>query len=310
MKKTGRVLYLIATLIIIAVLLISGCQPAADGDEELSVLEEKGLLLEIKDEGAVALEVNGVSRWFNLSTGVVITGINEGEQVIFSYSETVDGPLILSLERDPQQTGYLRGEGFYNGQIDSHSVEIEIDGQPVAFSINSNFDPNQIKSGSYITFTYTEEEHRPLIVAVEQVKEPPVAEEDYLFAEGVFIGWIDPQAVEIKIRQIFALAEDINIDSLEDGTLVAFTYTEGAEAMVIELLIEAEDPVEGNFIHGTLLSRTASGLVEVEYFRAFSIGNADLDGVAEEDRIAFTYKKDEHRPVLIAVSAEPGDQDN
>lgn len=57
--------------------------------------------------------------------------------------------------------------GIYVGQIDPHSVEIKINGEPMAFQIlevKELFDLLKLKEGDKIEFTYYENKNKELII--------------------------------------------------------------------------------------------------------------------------------------------------
>jgi len=232
----------------------------------------------------------------------MLADINVGDEIVFTYIEAEETLLILTIEKIVKEPELLTCRGIYNGQIDSHSVEIEIDGKPVAFSINGNFNPDLIESGSIIEFTYTESEHRPLIISVDNVEQPAEEDDDFVIGEGIYVGQIDPQSVEIQIQRAFTLAGDIDVESIEDGALVAFTYMESGQQAVIESIQKVEQPIEGDYMHGTLVGRIDANSIEVEYYQAFTVGEVDLDNIDDGERIVFTYRSGEHRPELISIS--------
>jgi hypothetical protein len=302
MRKTTKLITLAIPLIIVLVVLLCGCQPTDTAIEQQPVSEERGVLTGSESSGTVAIEVNGITRSFSLDDSVEMSDINAGDEVVFTYIEAETGLLILTIEKITKEPELLTGRGIYNGQIDSHSVEVEIDGQPVAFSINGSFDPDLIESGSMIEFTYTDDEQRPFIISVDHIEQPDDGENGFLVGEGIYIGQIDPQSVEIQINHAFQLAEDINVDSIEDGALIAFTYIESGQRLIVESIQEVEQPIEGDYIHGTLIGRIDAHSIEVEYFQAFSVGEADLDNVDDGDRVVFTYRSGEYRPELISIT--------
>ena len=92
-----------------------------------------------------------------------IEQLNEGDYVIFTYEENQVGQIVLTtikLDNCP-----LTKEGIYSGQIDNHSVEIMIDGKPVAVQIGKVVDQiEQLNEGDTVIFTYIKNEHGQMVL--------------------------------------------------------------------------------------------------------------------------------------------------
>jgi len=207
------------------------------------------------------------------------------------------------MDADVQQEQViLEEQGILTGQIDSQSVEIEIDGQPRAFVLAEGVSVADISDGSPVNFTYVEEEDRPVLYSIEAVK----IEEDILHGEGVYNGQIDSNSVEIETDgqpTAFALDEEVSVDDIEDGSKVAFTYTETGHRAVIESIEAVDEPIEGEVMHGTLVGQIDAQSVEIRYFQTFTLGeDIEAEDIVDGAEIFFTYSVDNYRPVLKSVT--------
>ncbi len=291
-------------VLLLALSLQTGCQTAETDTEQQTILEDKGILVGIVDSQAIEIEINGTGRVFALAENVNVNHIADGSAIVFTYVEEENRPLILTIEALESFPEVLTAKGTYNGQIDSHSVEIEINGEPIAFTIGENISLEGLSEGDKIEFTYIEELNRPQLLTIDYIESPEEESPDLLIGEGIYIGQIDAQSVELKLNRAFALAEDINIDNFEDGVLVAFTFVESGQRAIIESIKVVDQPIEGDVMHGTLIGRIDSQSVEIEYYQAFAIGNASLADISDGDYVVFTYHPEEHRPVLITIEQQ------
>jgi Cu/Ag efflux protein CusF len=306
MIKKTRVLLLLLAVVVMVSALILGCSSSETESEQQVVLNGEGVWVGLIDSHSAEIEVGGMPRAFALSEDVDAEELSEGTVVVFTYVEEDNRPLILTIDVVEQVTVALTTEGIYNGQIDSHSVEIEVDGEPKAFSIGEDLSLESLESGATIRFTYREEEQRLIIISIDNIELPSGGDEGALVGEGVLVGLIDAQSVEIKINRAFALADDIKADdvsAIEDGSLVAFSFLESGQRAVIESIRAVDEPVEGDVVHGTFIGWIDSQSVEIEYFQAFAVGEADLEGISDGSNVVFTYILKEYRPELISVNA-------
>jgi hypothetical protein len=303
-KKMG-VLMLILVALIMATVLITGCSQTETESEQQVVLNGEGIWVGLIDSQSVEIEVDGEPRAFALSEGLNIEDLIAGTTVAFTYVEEENRPLILTIAAVEQVISALKAEGIYNGQIDSHSVEIEVDGETKAFAIGEGISLEGLESGAIIKFTYREEEYRPLIISIDSIELPAGGDEVELIGEGVLVGLIDAQSVEIQINRAFIFADDISVEDLEnieDGSLVAFSFMESGQRAVIESIRAVDEPLEGNVAHGTFIGWIDSQSVEIEYFQAFATGEANLESIADGSNIIFTYRLKEYRPELVSVT--------
>ncbi|MDP4098276.1 hypothetical protein OIN60_16075 [Paenibacillus sp. P96] len=68
-------------------------------------------------------------------------------------------PATAPTEPAAETPATLTGTGVYNGQADPHTVEIEMDGKPLAFQLGEGVDAQiaPLKEGDAVSFEYTEE---------------------------------------------------------------------------------------------------------------------------------------------------------
>jgi hypothetical protein len=209
---------------------------------------------------------------------------------------------LLSIQAIEVGFEVIEGEGFYIGQIDNLSVEIEIEGKPRAFRLADGVQVEGLENNTKVNIQYRFEDEQFLLLSIKPVEEPIVDENELLVGEGQLIGLIDAQSVEIKINRAFILDPGVSIEDINDGDLVAFKFRESGLQAVIESIRTVEQALEGELMHGTLIGRIDGQSIEIEYFQAFALGSGvSLTGIEDGDDIFFTYLEGEHRPVLISV---------
>jgi hypothetical protein len=303
-KKMGVLLLVLALLAIAA---LAGCQPDRNDSTAGTVIEGEGILVGQIDSQSVEIEINGQLKAFSLGEGVSAAGISDGARVVFSYTETEERPLLLSLTAAVVEEAdtTLSAEGIYTGQIDSHSVEIEVDGEARAFAISEGVVVENIEGGSRITFTYREEEYRPLLLSVEVIEAPVGDGEAEFVGEGIYVGQIDAQSVEIEINRAFVYGGEVSVDGIADGSLVAFTFVESGARAVLDSIKAVDEPIEGNVAHGTFIGQIDGQSVEIIYFQAFALGEGvSVEGINDGSAVFYTYRAEKQRPVLTSLTAK------
>lgn len=303
-KKMGVLLLVLALLAIAA---LAGCRPDRNDSTAGTVIEGEGILVGQIDSQSVEIEINGQLKAFSLGEGVSAAGISDGARIVFSYTETEEQPLLLSLTAavvDEAGT-IMHGEGVYTGQIDSHSVEIEVDGEARAFAIGEGVVVENIAGGSRIAFTYHEEEYRPLLLSVEVIEAPASELEVEIVGEGIYVGQIDAQSVEIEINRAFVYGGEVSVDGIADGSLVAFAFVESGARAVLDSIEAVDEPVEGDVMHGTFIGQIDGQSVEISYFQAFALGEGvSVDGINDGSAVFYTYRAEKQRPILTSLTAK------
>jgi hypothetical protein len=311
-KKIGAWL-IILTILFLVVLNGSGCrpkEPELDLDEK-QVQQAEGIYIGQIDVNLAKIKIDNRLLVFKLDEGVTLEEIPDGSRVAISYIEEEKNDsgeskdtrfLLLSIQAIEVGFEVIEGEGFYIGQIDNLSVEIEIEGKPRAFRLADGVQVEGIENNTKVNIQYRFEDEQFLLLSIKPVEEPIVDENELLVGEGQLIGLIDAQSVEIKINRAFILDPGVSIEDINDGDLVAFKFRESGLQAVIESIRTVEQALEGELMHGTLIGRIDGQSIEIEYFQAFALGSGvSLTGIEDGDDIFFTYLEGEHRPVLISV---------
>lgn len=306
-KYGGFGFTLTVSLFLIALLIIAGCgggQMEAEVAEEKPVLDGRGVYIGQIDSQSIEIEVVGEPRVFALGEGVDLSDVSDGSEVEFTYIEDEERPLLQSIESLAVEEEVIHAEGVYVGQIDTNSVEIEVDGQPGAYTLDEGLDIEDVEDGSRIKFSYRDGAARPTLESIEVIEAPTEDEYDMVITgEGILIGLIDSRSVEVEIQRAFMLSEDVSAEGIEDGSLVAFTFTETGQRAVIEWIEAVDQYMEGEVMHGTLVEQIDSQSVEIRYVQPFAIGeDVDISEIEEGTEVVFTYSVDPHRPVLESVT--------
>jgi len=131
---------------------------------EAPTYKGEGILVGAIDAQSVEIVVDGSEKVFALAEGLRIDHIPDGSSVIFHYVETDTRPVINSITSLDTS---LSGEGVYVGQIDSHSIEIDVDGSFAVFELGEGIDLEGLNEGDSVQFTYREGAHRPLLLTLE-----------------------------------------------------------------------------------------------------------------------------------------------
>jgi hypothetical protein len=299
--------WVIVTLVAIALLIIllgSGCRPSGTGSEDQVILEGEGIFVGQIDSHSVEILIDDQPRAFGLGEGVSVVDISDGSAVAFTYTEEEARPVLFSIRAVEIEDEILQGEGIYTGQIDSHSVEIVVGSQPKVFALGEGVSLDHIEDGSRVVFTYRKEETRPLLLSIEMTDRPADGETGDLVGEGILVGQIDAQSVEILLNRVFMLGNDVSTEGIDEGSLVAFTYSESGQRAVLDSLKAVDEPVEGDIAHGIFIGHSDSQSIEIQYYMAFALGAAvSIADIADGAEVVFTYQEGLHRPVLTSIIA-------
>jgi len=306
LKKTGVFLLLLVFILTVAVFW-SGCRPEEEAEAEADLLKDgRGVLIGQIDSHSVEIEVNGQPKVFALGERVKLDEINDGSKVIFTYVEEEERPVLISIAAIEEPVKIHKEEGVFVGLDGTRVVEIEINGDLMRFALEEWVAVDDIAEGSEVFFTYQETENMPLLLSIEAVEEQADREEDRiedeLQAEGILIGLLDANSVEIELTRAFQLGEGVSVEGIEDGSRVAFTFKEDAQGAFLQSIEAVDAPPEGDVMDGTFAGRIDGRLVEIEYFQAFTLGEGvSVEGIEENSQIDFTYRPDPHRPVLTSL---------
>ncbi len=202
----------------------------------------------------------------------------------------------------------LSGEGVLTGRIDSHSVEIEVDGEPRAFGLGDTLRDQEFAAGKVSFEYYVDKNGRFVLTKVQ------TAGTDVQTAAGIFNGLADSHTLEIRVGntdQSFTFEEGVAIDSLQPGDAVTFDYKEDqtGRLIIIRLVKETEeghneDPVDRKPLtaKGVLTGRIDSHSVEIEIDgepRAFGLSDALRAAEFTAGPISFKYYVDKNGYFII-----------
>lgn len=135
----------------------------------------------------------------------------------------------------------VEATGIYNGGIDSNSVEIEVNGEALAFRLSEQLkeelEGRLPTSNTVVNLTYFKNEHNQLILTALDWDEERVT--------GTFVGFIDSNSVEIEVNgepKAFRLSESAAIffekNDIREGDSLSFTFEENEYNQLIILEIE------------------------------------------------------------------------
>lgn len=128
--------------------------------------------------------------------------------------------------------------GEYIGQIDNHSVEIQFNNKSYTLEIGEVLDVFnyiQLNEGDTVDIAYQENEHGQYIIKDIKKIEDTSSDE----VEGIYIGQIDPQSIEIKVNgvskvfQILKVEEQFKELNLHEGEIILFSYTKDKNQVLI-----------------------------------------------------------------------------
>ncbi len=134
------------------------------------VLNEEGIMIGRIDNHSVEIEVNGEARVFGLSEELREMAFAEGP-ISFNYYVDKNGRSIITEADWTKDEGgaVQKSEGVFNGLVDSHTVEIEVEGQPQSFGLDEGISFVGIKEGEPVFIAYREIGGRLVIVKVERI---------------------------------------------------------------------------------------------------------------------------------------------
>ncbi len=230
-------------------------RPEAVQDEVRTEAGEKtvaqtaeGIYVGLADNHTVEITVAGVPMAFALDEAVATGGLQEGERVSLEYIEAENGRLILTrlVKIGEKKSGTKKdngngteetckvnevfvAEGIFSGRIDSHSVEIELEGRPKAFALNEVLQAQEFAKGP-ITFKYYVDKDGRTVITEADFQEPRQTE--IHTAEGIFQGLADNHTAEIKINdeyRSFALDADISFAGFAEGEKIFIAYQENEQ---------------------------------------------------------------------------------
>lgn len=300
-------------LVLVVLLITGGCRSGDEDfdtevkDEQEISIQGQGIYVGQIDSQSVEIEIEGDPGAFGLAEGLNVSEIESGSRVSFTYEEQEERPVLKSIEvLDEPAEEVFQGTGLYVGRIDSRSVEIKSEGEYRAFAIDREATIEGLIDGSTIAFSYTKGEHRPVLLAVEVIEEPDhddFNDNQEIDGEGIFVGQIDSQSIEVVRNRAFSIGEGVDLKEIPDGVKVAFTYTETGDRPIIDSIEAVDSPPEGVVTLGIFIGQIDSHSLEIEYEQAFTLGEGiNVEGIESGAVISFTYREGPARPVIISLS--------
>ena len=198
----------------------------------LLVLTAVGVLAENVENGIENSAGNENGAEYGMEKGVE----NESEKGVENGSDesvTEDD----GVKEETEKT-LLSSEGFLTGRIDSHSVEIEIDGEPRAFALSEDLRDSDFARGE-ISFQFYVDDNGRSVISQADFQEP--RDSEVHTAEGIFSGLADSHTVEMIIDgepRAFGLDENITFTGIEEGEELFIAYQEDETGRQVIIKVE------------------------------------------------------------------------
>lgn len=194
--------------------------------EDEGLTQAEGIYNGRIDSTSVEIETSQGPRAFEIGENVDADSLTEGSKIEYTYSEGETRPLLIKVEVLEEAArpvdNELVGEGVYVGQIDSRSIEIEMNR---VFMLGETASVDNIEDGSDVAFTFRETGQRAVIDLIYVIDEAPEGE----IMQGTYIGQVDSQSIEMFYAQSFTIGEGIDIGQVPGGVDVVYTYIEDVE---------------------------------------------------------------------------------
>ncbi len=249
-------------------------------------------------------------RFFIIGAIVLMLAIAGGSIAAQGGWEKIVGQ---PTEKSSQEV--LTGEGLLNGRIDSHSVEIQINGETKSFGLSDELIEQEFTDGSQLKFEYYIDHNGRAIITKLEVSEQ--SKETIMRAVGVFVGLADSHTVEIKVEgeaKAFALDEGIDTANLQSGDDIAFNYKEDQYGRFVIIGLEKQgkdnSKEELRSAKGILTGRIDNHSVEIKVngkIQAFGLSEALRKKDFAVGEISFKYyiDKDGRSIITEAYFQEP-----
>ncbi|MDO9533736.1 MAG: protease complex subunit PrcB family protein [Bacillota bacterium] len=138
-------------------------------DKTVPVLIEKtGIYTGQIDNNFIEIKVDNMERAYMLPeelSWMLSELLNSGDAVVVSYYENSNGQLVIrKLDTEARDRMVMEVHGVLVGQIDSNSVEINVDGEPKAFRLAEQILIEEFNDGDNIIIDYYTDEHGRFIL--------------------------------------------------------------------------------------------------------------------------------------------------
>ncbi len=182
---------------------------------------------------------------FILLTASVSTGCN---QVMIHKDTNVDSnsnKIKNTSDTDKTNVSNLKDiikiNGVYVGQIDSHSIEIKINGESKAFEIENIIQPFEslnLEEGEGVMLSYVKNDSGQLVI--NNINRIINTDGNRIIqAEGKYIGQIDSHSIEVNITgelkdfQILDVIKQFNELDLKEGDSIKFSYQKNSDGLLV-----------------------------------------------------------------------------
>jgi hypothetical protein len=141
-------------------------------------------------------------------------------------------------------------KGTYAGQIDSNTIEVNINGKPVAMHltplISGNFAVEAIKIGSEVELMYMSTgKGQNILFFIEETNPAPTERLNIIVSKGVYQGQVDNASIEVNFdnkMQVLRLEEELrknfNAAMFKKGTKIEFAYYKNSAGQLILVHME------------------------------------------------------------------------
>ena len=121
------------------------------------------------DNNFIEISVDGTAGAYLLPedlSWVLAELLNSGDEVVFTYFKNEQGQQVIQALDTAERAAMIRKvTGIYNGQIDSNSVEIEVEEEPTAYVLAEQILIGNFKEGDTVIFDYYEDQHGRRIIS-------------------------------------------------------------------------------------------------------------------------------------------------
>lgn len=195
----------------------------------------------------------------------------------------------------------IEEKGIYVGRADPHTVEIRVDGNPIAYQILQNLREkvDQLTEGREVHFTYKVKGETKEIQAIEPLATDENDEESLQTENGIFVGQADPHTIEVEMKDdyvAFQLTMDARDDALllREGEEVTFSYHEAPDVLTIHTIqsVTRKDHLRGK---GIYIGQADPHTIEIQTeegafaFQLTMEARKDVEKLQSEDEVLYTY---------------------
>ena len=267
------------------------------------------------DSHSVEVEIHGEPRVFGLSNELREAEIAPGP-INFKYKVDENGRSIITEVEwmKAGESAVLTADGIFNGQADSHTVEIRVGQADRAFTFDREIAVDHLSPGDKVNFDYREDPNGRLVI-VRLVKtgsgvvsDPPVIENKYS-GKGIFNGRIDSHSVEIEVggeARVYGLSQGLRDVEFAPGPINFKYYVDkDGRSIITEAEFTKDEGGPVQTAEGVFSGLADNHTVEIEIggeARAFGLDvGISFAGITEGEQVFIAYREMGGRPVIIKV---------